>query len=393
MAFPTVATSSSGTQANAVSTTLTATLPASIASGDLLIVFAAQDKNNTITAATGWTLLDTSSVASPGSGTGAFAYKVATGSEGATEAVLESSSVEEWAYGVYRITGANVVGGIDYTGTTGATGAPDPPSHTTSFGAGDNLWIAFGVQDNAEMDGNGATNYTTNLLTEADTDAQITVGTREYSASATDDPGVLSATGNDEWAAWTITVEPTGSGTNVLTATDVSSTSSVDSSSIGQVHTITSSDVQSTSSVDSPTLGQEVVLSGADIESATETSQPDIGQEHTLTSISVESVSSLSIVSAAGDLVAVGLESLSGVVSPTFEQVHVLLSVGLDAESNLSVPISAQSHAMMASGVEAFPEFSASFCYSPVKSPERTARVPQESRVAPIPKVLTYRIG
>jgi hypothetical protein len=178
-------------QQGTTTTTHNVTLPSSISAGNLLImVFRAGD---TVTATTpsGWTLLDSRS----SSGVTYIWYKVATGSEGATETVTTASSIRSSAI-TYRITG--------YTGTPEAlfasTNVNDPPEITTSWPATKNLFIAVLTNRRSDSTVTAApTNYS-NLLTIAPASntginrSRVSTATREVDG-ATEDPGAFTTSG------------------------------------------------------------------------------------------------------------------------------------------------------------------------------------------------------
>src|SRR5262245_10895511 len=135
MSFPTVAGTNTSANSSA-STSHTVNLPASIASGDLLIIFIADSIGtaNSGFSASGWTAL-----AKCDNGTNhgfQCLYKIASGSEGGS-VVVTSAASGKTAHNSYRITGWHGTSPPEQgTPVTGGGGAnPDPPSLSPSWGS------------------------------------------------------------------------------------------------------------------------------------------------------------------------------------------------------------------------------------------------------------------
>lgn len=204
MAFPTVqATNDSITSPGA--TTATVSLPASISSGDLLIILLATTADLTWTTPSGWTSLFNYAPSASRKMVGY--YRVADGGEGATVSVSLSTSATTW-HNAYRITG--------YTsppesgaGATGASGQPDPPSLTAS-GSGDNLWIAIAWGVDVTPTATAPTNYG-NKIERAGSNLTLASARRE-NTTGTENPGAFADFTSAEWAAQTIVVLPAAAG-------------------------------------------------------------------------------------------------------------------------------------------------------------------------------------
>lgn len=145
LTFPAIATASGGNRTTD-STTQTLDMPASVASGDLLIAVLVCDGNPTFTWPAGWTAL-TSGASNSSECRVEARYRVADGSEGASIAVTTSAS-EMMAYNVVRIT--------DYQGTPEATAgntgggvaSPQPASlNPSGWGTEATLWLAVVAYD------------------------------------------------------------------------------------------------------------------------------------------------------------------------------------------------------------------------------------------------------
>src|ERR1035437_2232269 len=149
MAFPSV--SATATTVITGGTSEAVNLPASIASGDLLLIICDWSSSTfgslTMTAPSGWsTLLYEHPMPGQSNSSWAVYYKTASGSEGSTATVTIGSTASDFAAIAYRIA-AGTWSGTPVIGTT-ATGASgtlnNPPSLTSGFGAVDPLWIAVG---------------------------------------------------------------------------------------------------------------------------------------------------------------------------------------------------------------------------------------------------------
>ncbi len=218
MTFPTIAATNNG-NSGATSVTHVVNLPASIASGDLLLVFfsntqAANNAPSITTPASGWTPMFTANQ-------GAFEnltvwYRVADGSEGSSITVtIGNGNARSAAWVCYRITG--------YTGTpengtasAAATSSPDPPSVSPSWGSDDNLFIAcYGWRGNVAHS-SYPTNYSLSQLTDRWVNSSgcgIAVAGRNVTASS-GDPGAAGIAATTNTVANTIVVRGvTGGGT------------------------------------------------------------------------------------------------------------------------------------------------------------------------------------
>jgi hypothetical protein len=131
-----VAASNSGSTTNQNS--FAAPLPASIAAGNLLLLFYTVIEDPTpptVTTPSGWTLFSTETVGF--TRTYAF-WKIASGSEGATVTVTHSGLARP-ASTSYRITGHDAAQAPELLY---AANSNDPPSLTPSWGNQNNLWVA-----------------------------------------------------------------------------------------------------------------------------------------------------------------------------------------------------------------------------------------------------------
>ena len=203
MAFPTV--QNTNTSTSAASTSHTVNLPASISSGDLLIVFFGTREKPTITTPSGWTLLKNKSNAAENHQFSIF-YKVASGSEGSTVTITTSAS---WSgmHASYRITGYSGTPEVS-TADSGNITQPDPDSLTPAGGAKDYLWIVTAVSVAFSAIG-FPTNYSNNNLQvrETITHSRLAVGTRSLNTTV-QDPVEYTLYDGGYWEACTIAIPP-----------------------------------------------------------------------------------------------------------------------------------------------------------------------------------------
>lgn len=215
MAFPTFISTSGNSGANA--TTHTVNIPQPVTSGNLLLVFFANDSTATAsvtTPAAGWSTFgnclcgNTDSVASArltafsriADGAEASSITVTTSANEASAYV--STNINNWYNQRNRVT---IIGGYELTASSGNSANADPPLETPSFGSGDTLWFAVMAND-----GNvGVTAYPTNYGLQqqqnrwANTNAaSIAFAARQLGATA-QDPGTFTQT-TEQWAAFTV---------------------------------------------------------------------------------------------------------------------------------------------------------------------------------------------
>ena len=209
--FPTVvATNSTSETTSGVDPVVT--LPAGIASGDLIIAFVAHDLNATATWPGPWVeIVDQSNGTTPGLH---VAYLIASGGE--TTVTVTMSAAARSQHLAIRISAASWHGTTPpevAAAVTGISANPNSGSLTPSWGSEDTLWITtFGQDDPAvRFPVTGwPTNYTDNNLSNGTGDAStagIALATREL-ATATEDPGAFTTTGSDGFVASTIAVRP-----------------------------------------------------------------------------------------------------------------------------------------------------------------------------------------
>jgi uncharacterized repeat protein (TIGR01451 family) len=216
--FPTVAGTTTSQQTLNVNN-FTVQLPAGIEAGDLIIAFAAKDKNNTATWPAPWVeIVD----ASNSTEVSLFvAYLIASGGE--TSVTVTTASEPDRSHHIaIRIPAASWHGTTPpeaAAAITGNSNAPNSGSLTPSWGAADTLWIStFGLVDlDTDSVTSYPTNYTDNNLSYGPTgsSAGIAIASRELNA-ATDDPGQFTLSGGNFWVAATVAVRPAASCASLL---------------------------------------------------------------------------------------------------------------------------------------------------------------------------------
>jgi len=210
-AFPIIETTSiNGLESS--DTEITITLPTGIVSGDLIIVSASIDGTPTTTWDSGYTEIFSEIVGSGGTGLTFESYfRRADGTEGAT-IVLTLSFGQGVKWACYRISGHHTTSDPEATSAEDAVGDanPNPPSHTATWGAEDNLWIALYSWDDGTSHTSYPTDYDSNQLTESWTDSNgtgIAIATDEVNASA-EDPDTATIGASAIWAAATMVIRP-----------------------------------------------------------------------------------------------------------------------------------------------------------------------------------------
>lgn len=187
-------------------------LPAGIASGDLLLVFAVFNGGPTVTDPSGWSLLASNGA----SGDAARIYaKIADGSEGATVTVTLSGNQRAHAAS-YRITGnRNGVTSSEIAVSTAVdanTATPDPPSLTPSWGSDENLWIAVDLcASSAFTFSSYPTNYSLGQLNAQSGNNNnanaVSVAARLLTATS-EDPGSFTTVTARDRSTYTLAVRP-----------------------------------------------------------------------------------------------------------------------------------------------------------------------------------------
>lgn len=204
--FPTVE-SVTETASLSAATSHNINYPATVNSGDLLVLICSfASTSGTTTTPTGYTAL----YSLTGSGhllTGGVFVKSAGGTEGGgTVSVSHGNGAGSGQ--IYRITGwSGTIGEVEATnGSSGLGSTPDPPSHTLSSGAANNLWIAVAHCKDDEATVSAYPSGYTNGTATAGTARTNTC--RKESTSASEDPGAFTLSESERRVAATIGIPP-----------------------------------------------------------------------------------------------------------------------------------------------------------------------------------------
>jgi hypothetical protein len=210
MAFPQVAAQNNGNEASAT-TSHTVNLPASIVSGNLLLVQFTVLGDGTVTWPAGWTSLYDVSVGA-GEVTHSVRFRRADGGEGATITLTTSVSGKS-SHLSSRITGHHTSTDPEVgTVAEGDSTAPDPPSLSPSWGAEDTLWFAEISYDTGADTTAYPTNYTNGRVERraGESDSASTAEARRELNASSDDPDALTLQFTRDWTANLIAIRPAG---------------------------------------------------------------------------------------------------------------------------------------------------------------------------------------
>ena len=210
---PTIATAEASIENSDVSTH-NVDLPASIAAGDLLLMFVTAAQHTkpaiTITWPAGWTELyyDEVTYATYGG-----AYKIATGAEGSTVDFTTDVTCCS-AHRTYRVTGFYGAPEAEY-GEPAVTSTPDPPSISPSWPTSNCLFMA-GVHGRTDKTVNNyPSGYTDGGTTGENTEySRVYTATWKTAEAATEDPPTFTMSGSVSFATWTVAIRgaPVGDG-------------------------------------------------------------------------------------------------------------------------------------------------------------------------------------
>jgi len=212
VAFPTV--SDAATTAVATNdATPTANYPATVASDDLLILFTSNDgSGDSPSYSAPMTLIVAEAGDAGGCGDGA-AYEFAAGDEDGGTVDWTISGAEESVCRILAIAGAHATTPPEgaLSGSEKTDTSPDSPSVSPSWGAEDNMFIAFYAQNNGGAATAYPTSYADNQVTAfssaASGNCSMGLATRELNATS-DDPAVFTSDTSAAWAALTVVVRP-----------------------------------------------------------------------------------------------------------------------------------------------------------------------------------------
>lgn len=191
-------------------------MPASVSSGDLLVMFFSLGWHGNgvdVTTPSGWTqkykILDTGSFHQ-----GSCFVKVASGSEGGTTVDVVSINGSHGVAQVYRITNwFGTLAAVETATATGNSTNPSSPNLTPSWGAGTTLWLSAYTADAYDSMATAyPTNYTDGTTAESSTSTtgnECSVGSARRELNATsEDPTAFTISGTRPWVAATLAVRP-----------------------------------------------------------------------------------------------------------------------------------------------------------------------------------------
>lgn len=212
--FPQVSSTNSITFNNDT-TTHNVPMPATVDSGDLLIVFFTNDGSASVTTPSGWTQLFSASQSSNVRG-GVYA-RAANGSEDSTNVDFVTSASEQAAAQVYRITswgGGTVANGVAVGTAVAASGsnANPPLVQPTAWGTANTLWMVYAGFSSASGSGvvsSYPSNYSSGATVSSGSStsgAQTAVARRNLNADQ-EDPGSFSS-GSSAYVVNSIAVRP-----------------------------------------------------------------------------------------------------------------------------------------------------------------------------------------
>lgn len=217
MAFASVRSSTSNF--NAAVTTHNINLPATIESGDLILIIGASDNVTAITKPTEVTNEFMNSNVSGQFRNLVWGF-VADGTEDSTTITADTGVTAEYSSFIsLAIQGWEGTIGTAVevsTGSAATSTTPDPDSLTPTWGAKDTMWIAVGAGDRGNIVFSVyPTNYTGNNI-EIDPGAgsgrqTVAIGTRELNATS-DDPGTFTMDASWPNSGITIAIEPAAGG-------------------------------------------------------------------------------------------------------------------------------------------------------------------------------------
>ncbi len=220
-AWATFPTLESTTASNESSTTTTHTIsyPATVNSGDLLLVFFSCYLGNcNASTPTGYEDIQSPTNYAVGNIIGEYAIfgRDADGTEGGDTFDITGGNAQRSATHVLRITGwggdSTVANDVECANDESiALDDPDPPNVTASWGSDDNLFIeGAATADDDESVTSASTGYSSLLSTVAgggNQSAAISTAIKT-AASASDNPDSMTLTGTEIWMAATCVVQP-----------------------------------------------------------------------------------------------------------------------------------------------------------------------------------------
>lgn len=215
MTFPSVRSSTSNS--GGTSTSISATMPATVNAGDRLVIVMAQGSTSgtalTYTLPSGW--VQRKVFNNSGSAVGGVIFEKmpadVDGTEGGTTVTITASASPGAGTSIatYAIQDSHPTAALEVSSgsTSSSTTTPDPDTKTPTWGAAENLWIAaFGKRASSALN-SYPTNYTQDQQSANASNIRCAIATR-ISNSSSENPGSFSlATAVATWAC-TIAIRP-----------------------------------------------------------------------------------------------------------------------------------------------------------------------------------------
>ena len=207
-------------------TSHTINMPATVDTGDILLIIWANDGGtatqtwNNSTLGT-WTLLHEVS----NQHRSAAYWKIADGTEGGGSMLITTSAGEKVNGSVLRITGGQSleIGTV----ATGSGTLPNPPSLTPSWGADDTLWLVSYTNDGNVTTSAYPTNYASNQYNDTTNVATGDCGHAyaSYEQNTTvQDPANFTLSATEDWVTQTYAIEPAAATSGTITSVDTDNT-------------------------------------------------------------------------------------------------------------------------------------------------------------------------
>lgn len=210
MAFPTVQTRTTGAS-SATATSHTVTLPATVNSGDLLLIaFTCGGGTGTTVTWDNSTAGTWTEIANNTQSTnvrGILLSKVADGTEDSAALSITLSVAAQVAWTIWRITGCQ--GGVEAIANSGGTTTVTFSALTPSWGADDNLWLAVGHINSTPTVSPYSTNYTNATRAAGSGTSRVTTESveRELNA-ASETPSAWTISNVNGHVQYTVAIRP-----------------------------------------------------------------------------------------------------------------------------------------------------------------------------------------
>jgi hypothetical protein len=194
--------SSIGTNGPSASSPAVVSLPASLVSGNKIVIIFGHNPTATVTTPSGWTLLDSVQSTIGTNDRKLYIFeKTSDGTEGATVNITISG--QTWSAVAYQISGSASATLVAKVGASVASVNPDPPNNNPGSSAL-TLWIAAACKRQTTTLSAAPSGYA-NLVTGLSSGSNVsTAAADKTSTASSEDPGTFTGTGSDNWAAITL---------------------------------------------------------------------------------------------------------------------------------------------------------------------------------------------